>query len=531
MSTQSLQIGPDAGQMTADELKRNLADPMWRLCSGKLYKIIIKGDDQEDDEGLVVPFKPNRAQRRLIRRLWHRNVILKARQLGFTTLVCIMWLDHALFNPNSACGIIAQDRETAEALFRNKVKFAYDNLPPSLKAAMPLESCTKSEIRFAHNNSFMRVATSVRSGTIHRLHISEFGKICAKFPDKAEEVITGSIPAVPKSGILVIESTAEGRDGEFYKICQTAEANHDARKVLTVRDYRFHFFPWWQEPNYRMDTRGVVVTAADHEYFDGVEAAMNTTLEPEQRAWYCATRDTDFSGDDEKMWQEYPSTPKEPFKVSLEGTYYAKQLTAARKSKRIMEHVPVMPGVPCYSFWDIGNSDGTAIWVLQYVAMQWRAIRFAEGWGEPYSHFAQWLQGLGLTWATHFLPHDADHKRQGETMNRSPKEMLEALMPGHRFEIVPRIDDVNWGIQQTRDVFPLLVFDETECKAGLVHIENYRRKWNKQQMTWSSEPDKTGGHSEAADGLRQFAQAHHNKQININFGATKKKRVSSWRVA
>jgi len=442
-----------------------------------------------------------------------------------------MWLDHALFNANSACGIIAQDRETAESLFRNKVQFAYDNLPAALKAEMPLESCTKSEIRFAHNNSYMRVATSVRSGTIHRLHVSEFGKICAKFPDKAQEVITGSIPAVPKSGILVIESTAEGRDGEFYKICQGAEAHHNARKTLNARDYRFHFFPWWQEPGYRLDPAGVIVTQVDREYFNQVEAKMGCTLDAHQRAWYCATRAADFSEDEELMWQEYPSTPDEPFKVSTEGTYYAKQLAAVRKSGRMMTHVPVMPGVPCYTFWDIGASDGTAIWVLQYVAMQWRAVRFKEGWGEPYGHFAQWLQGLGLTFAMHFLPHDANHKRQGATMNKSPKEMLEDLMTGHRFEIVPVIDDINWGIQQTRDVFPMLVFDETECKAGVIHLENYRRKWNKQQMTWSSEPDKTGGHSEAADALRQFAQAHHNKQINLSFGITKKKRVSSWRVA
>ncbi|MEM5312333.1 hypothetical protein [Paraburkholderia sp. JHI869] len=67
---------------TSGELARYLADPIWRLCSGKLYKIIVKGDDAEDD-GLALPFKPSRAQRRLIKRLWYRNLILKARQLAF----------------------------------------------------------------------------------------------------------------------------------------------------------------------------------------------------------------------------------------------------------------------------------------------------------------------------------------------------------------------------------------------------------------------------------------------------------------
>jgi hypothetical protein len=533
MTRISLDIEEDSLPTDPEELKKCLADPMWRLCSGRLYKILIKGDGDSDDEGLVLPFRPNRAQRRFIARQWHRNIILKARQLGFTTLICIMWLDYALFNANGRCGIIAQDRETAEALFRDKVKFAYENLPPALLAQFPLTSCTKSEIHFAHNNSSIRVATSVRSGTIHRLHVSEFGKISAKHPDKADEVVTGSIPAVPKTGIVIIESTAEGQAGEFFDMCEKAQALHDTRKVLTQRDYRFHFYPWWQEPNYRMSPAGVLITQADNDYFLEVEGKMRTKLDAEQRAWYVATRDADFSGDQEKMWREYPSTPQEPFKVSTEGTYYAKQIATARSEGRFKTRIPVLPSIPCFTFWDIGHSDGTAIWVFQVIDNEWHAIRFKEGWGEPYATFATWLQGLGLVFQQHFLPHDADHVRQGETTNKSPKQMLETLMPGHRFEVVPVIDDVNWGISQTRDVFPLLYFDETECKEGIRHIELYRKKWSPQLKTWSSIPDKTHGHSEAADALRQLGQAYAGRLINMNVRSSKPRAPSrrSWRVA
>ena len=156
-------------------------------------------------------------------------------------MVCIIWLDTALFSENVRCGIIAQDREAAEAIFRDKVKFAYQNLPELLRLRMPLARDSASELLFAHNNSSIRVATSMRSGTIHRLHVSEFGKICAKYPDKAVEVITGSIPAVPLNGILIIESTAEGQEGEFYNITQRAKALFDAGTELSMRDYRYHF--------------------------------------------------------------------------------------------------------------------------------------------------------------------------------------------------------------------------------------------------------------------------------------------------
>lgn len=534
MTRTSLEIEEDEIPLTPEELEKYLKDPMWRLCSGRLYKIIIKGDD-DDTDGLVLPFRPNRAQRRLMKRLWNRNVILKARQLGFTTLICIMWLDHALFNANSFCGIIAQDRETAEELFLNKVKFAYDNLPPALKAEFPLKSCNKSKIHFAHNNSSIRVATSVRSGTIHRLHISEFGKIGAKYPEKAAEVITGSIPAVPKNGIVVVESTAEGMDGEFFKMCQKAQAHLDAKKTLTLRDYRMHFFPWWKEPNYRMPVEGVIVTPEDNEYFAQVEAAMKTTLDPEQRAWYVATKNSEFSGDEQKMWREYPSTHLEPFKVSTTGTYYANQIAAARREGRYKPSLPVLPGMPCYTFWDIGRSDGTAIWVFQPLDGMWRAIRFYEAWGETYAHAVRWLQAQGVVYQTHFLPHDAAHKRQkmDEASAESPQEMLQRLWPGQSFEIVPKIGDINVGISQTRDIFPLLVFDETQCAAGLAHVELYRKKWSTLTQTWSNEPDKTGGHSEAADGLRQLAQAYAARLINMRMPTAKKKRTGTrnWRTS
>jgi len=332
-----------------EELRKNLRDPMWRL--NHLYHIVVKGDEGEDD--LVVLFKPNRAQQRFIRRLWHRNIILKARQLGMTTLVSILWLDHALFNANQRCGIVAQDLEAAEAIFRDKVKFAYENLPDVLREVMPLKRDSAKELLFAHNNSAVRVATSMRSGTINRLLVSEFGKICAKFPDRAKEVVTGSIPAVPKNGITVIESTAEGRDGEFYDMTQQAMALYDQRKELTMRDYRFHFFPWWQEPNYRIDPAGVVITDDDRDYFTKIEQEQGITLDLHQRAWYVATRDTDFAGKPEKMWQEYPSTPNEAFQVSTEGVYYASQLQKARTEGRIAR-IPHREGTPVNTFWDLG---------------------------------------------------------------------------------------------------------------------------------------------------------------------------------
>lgn len=493
---------------TAEDLARCLSDPMWRLCSGQLYKIMVKSDD---GDGSVVPFRPNRAQRRLIGRLWHRNIILKARQLGFTTLIAIMWLDHALFVANQRCGIIAQDREAAEVIFRDKVKLAYDNLPEPLRMAMPLATQNKSELLFAHNNSSIRVATSMRSGTIHRLHVSEFGKICAKFPDKANEVVTGSLPAVPLDGVAIIESTAEGQGGEFHNMTKRAEALEEKGAELSERDYRFHFFPWWQEPGYRMAATNVVMTDKDREYFAQVEADASCTLDSEQRNWYIATRDSDFSGDPEKMWQEYPSTSKEAFQQSTEGTYYAVQLAAARKDGRI-GLFPHVASIPVNTFWDIGSGDGTAIWFHQRIGAENRFIKFIEGWGEPYSFFIRQMQALGYVWGSHHLPHDGDHKRQQGDKVASPIEELTKFEIGGKWTIVPRVDDVNHGIQKTREVFGQCTFDESGCKEGIAHVSQYKKEWNARLGCWSDNP-RHDIHSEAADALRQFAQGYRAKSV------------------
>lgn len=484
------------------ELKRCLNDPEWRLFSGCLYKIMIKGDDGEDS--LVMRFKPNRAQRRFVVRLWNRNLILKARQLGFTTLIAILWLDHALWNANQRCGIIAQDREAAEVIFRDKVRFAYENLPAKVREAFPLARDSASELLFAHNNSSVRVGTSMRSGTIHRLHVSEFGKICAKFPDKASEVVTGSIPAVPTNGVLVIESTAEGREGEFFNMVQRSEALDASKAKLTPKDYRFHFYAWWQEPRYRLDSGTVSVSNKQHDYFDAIELSMECRIDPDQRAWYVATMQADFTGAEERMWQEYPSTPSEAFQISTEGNYYAKDMIELRKRGGVTT-IPVLD-LPVNTFWDIGNSDGCAIFFQQELRGEDRFIDYYEAHNQDLRHYVKELKDKGYLFGTHFLPHDAEHKRLGD-YNRSTREMLQELLPGQDFLIVPRITELINGIQQTRKHLKGAWFDKDRAKLGIERVEGYKKRFSRSDNRFVDEPNKANGCSEGADALRQWAQA------------------------
>ena len=322
--------------------------------------------------------------------------------------------------------------------------------------------------------------------------------------------MTGSIPAVPSNGILVIESTAEGRDGSFFKICQTAQANFAQRKKLNFRDYRFHFYAWWQEPKYRMDSSMVSISPEQHEYFDEVETiverdmGITAKIDVDQRAWYVATIEADFEGADDRMWQEYPSYPAEAFQVSTDGNYYAKDMALLRKRGGIT-NVPELD-MPVNTFWDIGNSDGCAIWFHQDSNGQDRFLDYYEAHGETLKHYVAKLREKGYVFDTHYLPHDATHERLSD-FNKSTLQMLQDLMPGERFVVVPRISYLMDGIQQTRACMRNYYFDQTNCKLGIDRLDGYKKRWNNAESRYVDQPDKSNGCSEGADALRQHAQA------------------------
>lgn len=228
------------------------------------------------------------------------------------------------------------------------------------------------------------------------------------------------------------------------------------------------------------------------------------------------------------MWQEYPSTPAEAFQVSNKGCYYAVQMSTARKQKRIT-NVPFDPSVPVNTFWDIGNSDGTAIWLHQQVGAQHRFIGFFEGWGEPYAHYVKKLDDFqrksGCIWGHHYLPHDGNHEKQGEVNNNSPRTMLENLGL-RKIDIVPRVQEIQHGIMATRNYIGLCYFDEAGCKEGITHLDSYKKKWNDTLQCYMDEP-LHDIHSEGADSFRQAAQTFVNNTPGSKAGARPKRRNRS----
>ncbi|MFS1539244.1 MAG: terminase [Candidatus Phlomobacter fragariae] len=486
-----------------------LRNKRWRL--NHLYWVT-------DKTGKSIRFNMTPEQLAYFEGMHTRNIILKARQLGFTTEVCIIQLDAALFE-SARCALIAHTLVDAKRLFREKIKYAYDKLPFEIKAANSASNDSAGELVFKKGGS-LYISTSFRGGTLRYLHVSEFGKICAKYPDKAREIVTGAFEAVSSDCFTTIESTAEGRAGYFYDYCQSAEKAQIQSKTLSPLDWKFFFFPWWQNSHYGIDPVEPIPQRLI-DYFAELDDKHNIHLTDRQKAWYYAKEKT--LGDD--MKREYPSLPAEAFLQSVEGAYYAKQFRYLYQNRRIGQ-LPDNGHLPVHTFWDIGVGDSTSIWFVREVGKEFHVIDHYSNSGEGLRHYMKVLKDKGYTYVSHNAPHDIDNREFGS----DAKSRREIARRGYdidgqkytiRFDVVPRLS-IDEGIEAVREILPGCVFEEYQCADGIANLEAYRKAWDDKRGCWKDKPlhDFT---SHDADAFRYFAVSRKNKQrpaFEINLGTT-----------
>lgn len=481
---------PPACQQVNDEarLKEKLGNVRWRLDN--LYYITNK-------QGLKEKFKLNNAQRYLLDNMWYLNIVLKARQLGMTTFIQIFILDACLFNSNTKAGVIAHNQDDAQKFFREKIKFAYENLPDWLKSELKAKNDRAQELVFS-NGSSISVGTSMRSGTLQYLHISEFGKLCAKYPAKAREIVTGAINAVEAGQFIFIESTAEGQEGAFYNFCETAQNAAKEGRELTELDFKFFFFPWWGDSNYKL-SGNVIVPSEEAIYFADLEV-LGITLSKEQKNWYVKKKAT--QGDD--MKREFPSTPEEAFEQSVDGAYYHREMASVRKEKRILK-IPYSPQLPVHVFMDLGRDDATSMWFMQDYYSQFRFIRYHEGSGESIQFYLKYMQTLGYVFGDVYLPHDANIADYSRADNKTRADIVRSM--GFRVIVVPRVPEKIEAIQAVRDVLHQCYFDEENASLGIKHLDAHRKEWDDKYGRWRDRPFH-GPASHGADAFEQFARGY-----------------------
>lgn len=326
-----------------------LWDKRWRMKS--LYWIVTK-------DGTKSLFQMNRAQLHFFEnflnptdptKFFYRHIILKARQLGFTTFIDIWMLDEILFNTNREALVIAHAVKDATEIFDRKIDYAVRNMIDEIKQGafkLNKNSARKIQVIIEEGEekgatSSIAVSNSGRSGTFHYVHISEFAKLCLAYPKVATEVETGTFPAVPFDGSIFIESTAEGMAGRFYELFTEAWPK---RNTITTMRSRVMFVPHfynWQYDDSEMAKITEIIPVAEMELceIDWVEYQQLHNLSNLEITYYYmkwlqlgGKNSTDAVN---KLHQEFPTTWEEAF-LSTGQAYFpaAKVLQMLEKSKR-----------------------------------------------------------------------------------------------------------------------------------------------------------------------------------------------------
>lgn len=244
-----------------------------------------------------------------------RFVILKARQLGFSTLIAAIIFVLTMFQPNRKAVIVAHVRDSTNEIFKMYKRF-YDYLPQGLKAR--LKSDNAKEIQSAEYGSSIRVLSQgdgvARGSTVNYVHLSE-----AAFYSDLDGTLTAILQSLHISNLenmLFIESTANGFNSfkDYYDLgCQRTGV------------YSSFFYPWFMKSTNVLPYDGFVLTP----YEEKLKKEFNLTNA--QIAWW-RYKWIELKRDTKRMMQENPSRPSDAF-ISTGNSVFDNETIAFRKEQ------------------------------------------------------------------------------------------------------------------------------------------------------------------------------------------------------
>lgn len=239
-------------------------------------------------------------------------LVLKGRQQGFTTVVTAYQLSCSILNRNFQGFTLADKSDNSEAIFQNKAKFPYSQLPDILKPTEKFNN--RRQLLFAKLNSSWAVDTATknvgRSRTVNFFHGSE----CAFWQDGIAAVQGALGEAFTKNCIKIYESTANGYN-DYQKMWDSGVHINCFYEWWKTREYRisFHTQERKEEFLHRIDTQKGWI-------WDRLRWLRDDKhLEPEQLFWYWNKYEKYL--DKDLIKQEYPCTPHEAFLLSGKNVF------------------------------------------------------------------------------------------------------------------------------------------------------------------------------------------------------------------
>ena len=280
-----------------------------------------------DKAGKIIDLRINQGQQKLynaIKSQYDNNkpiriIVLKARQIGFSTLTESIIFKNTATKFNVNAGIITHKEEATTNLF-NMSKRMYDNLPDDMKPS--LKRSNAKELIFDNDEgtglkSKIKCMTAGSSGvgrsdTFNYLHISEL----AFWGNNAKETTIGLFQAVPNlpNTMIVIESTANGF--EYFKELWDMAVKGES-------DFIPVFVGWNELDDYKMPYTGFELT----DYEKNLQRIYNLSLE--QLSWRRWCIKNNCGGDEQQFKQEYPINPQEAF-ISSGNCVFDKEIVINR---------------------------------------------------------------------------------------------------------------------------------------------------------------------------------------------------------
>jgi len=184
---------------------------------------------------------------------------------------------------------------------------------------------------------------------------------------------------------------------------------------------------------------------------------------------------------------------------TVDGAIFAKEMQQAEKDGRICR-VPYDATKPVHAVFDLGWSDSTAIWFLQFVGMETRLIRYIEDSQKTISYYLATMQTYGYVYDTIWLPHDAENKTLAAA-GRSIDDIVRAA--GYKTQIMPRVPILD-SINAARTIFPNCYFDREHTADGLACLRHYRYEVDPETGQFSRNP-LHDHYSHGADAFRYIA--------------------------
>lgn len=416
---------------------------------------------EETVQKIKIPYRPRNWAKTLLHAAKTRWIALFIHRRGGKTTAAINHLQRdALQNPETRYAYIAPLRVQAKRVVWGMLKF-YARDIPGVKF-------NESELTATYPNGSEIIVLGANNPDSLR-GIGLWGAILDEYAQMSPILFTEIVSKclADHQGYCIFAGTPKGR-GHFYRVYQAAQANPDSWSLI----YQ------------------TIDESLENETGEVIDNLRQSLEDDKQLVEQGALTEDEF------LQEWYLS-----FEAALKGAVYAKEISAARKQKRVRT-VPYDPKYPVFTVWDLGiqkKGGAMAIGFYQHIAGTMRMIDYYENTGVGMSHYIKYLKDKPYVYGKHFAPHDINQKEL-----ISGKTRLEgAAKLGIEFEVIPRVG-LEDGIDLGRALWHTILIDKEKCEVFMDLVGAYQYNFNENLGINSKEPVRNFA-SHAADVHRYAA--------------------------